>query len=110
MNTFAVAVALLLSIFSLPCRAGEKGKPTPFYRIIEVDPTSITVSLGLSGTKDETLRITSRTKIILNGAPAAAHDLMAGMKAEIKKAKDPTIAAAIEVKDAVARHPHGRVG
>jgi hypothetical protein len=111
MKTFAVFAALLLAFFTLPCHAGGKGKPpAPFYRIVEVDAASITVSVGMSGTKDETLRITGDTKITLNGAPAAARDLMAGMKAEIKKGSDPTIAASIMVKDAVARHPHGRVG
>ena len=113
MKTF-LALSLLVVFLAGPAAAWAKKKepaapPRPEYRIVEVNAVGITVTVGSSGTQHVSYKIADTTKVTLNGAPAFARDLRAGMMARIEESPDRTIALTIEAKDPPARHGH-RVG
>ena len=78
-------------------------------KIFEVSPMSITLALGHSGEVHLTYNITDTTRVRVEGQPANARDLRAGMEARVKEGSKHT-AAEIEAKTAVAHPRKGRVG
>lgn len=109
MKSLLLVVALLTAVLSLPTQAGKKHKgsgvpETPEYKVVETNALLLTVSIGRDGSTHETFKMTDTTKVILDGAPAAARDLKAGMMARIEFAPDHVTALAVTAKDA-PRHP-----
>ena len=103
---------LSLMVGGVSFAAGKKKEdhPKAEHKIFEVTGASITISLGTSGDQKETYGITKETKIRLNGAPADARDLRAGMEARVTPSGDKKTAKAIEAEDP-KRHPKpGKVG
>jgi hypothetical protein len=94
--------------------AKKKGPPpppaTPEYRVVEVNAVSITITVGQSGDQHLSYKITDGTKVTLNGAPAFARDLRAGMMVRIDISPDRTTALAITAKDPPATHGRRKVG
>ncbi len=111
-TSFACALLFVVAL-SPECWAAPKKKapaPVPEHKIFQVDGASITLSIGSAGGQHETFKITSETKVTLNGVPTPAHDLKAGMVASVVSGHDKTTAQAIHAKDA-PRHPKkGRTG
>ena len=112
MKTFLTIVSLLALVLVLPATAAKKGKdqsatptPAPTMRIVQVDPASVTVSVGESGDEHFTYRITDNTRVSLNGAPVSARDLRAGMVAKVSVSPDRATVTAIDAKDAPATKP-----
>lgn len=115
MKTLITILSLVTMILSLPAHAGPKKKgggstEPPEHRIAEVDAMSITVDLGKDGNTHEKYKITDATKVTLDGAPAFARDLKAGMEARIEVSADHTTAVSISAKDPSAHPAKHRVG
>jgi hypothetical protein len=91
------AVVLLLAI-ALNATGSAKPahkKPAAMYRVVQADPGSITVTLGHSGEVHESYKIGVHTKITIDGAPATAQDLKAGMMVHVEVGPDKTTATSI---------------
>ena len=99
MKTLITILSLVTMILSLPAQAGPKKKAQPEHRIAEVDAVSITLDIGRDGSSHEKFKITDATKVTLDGAPAAARDLKAGMDARVEVSSDHTTAISISAKD-----------
>jgi hypothetical protein len=121
MKTLNLILALLVLALVLPGSALAKKKqqqpgPTPDagqsgeLRIVEASAVSVTVSVGKSGDQHFTYKITDSTKVTLNGAPAFARDLKAGMMAKFTLTPDHETAIAIEAKDPPANPSKHHVG
>jgi len=115
MKTFLAVVSLLAIVLAMPAMAARKGKgpnatPTAENRIVEVNPVSITVSIGESGNEHFTYKITDSTKVTLNGLPVAARDLRPGMVARLSLSPDRTTVLAIDAQDPPAHPGKHRVG
>jgi hypothetical protein len=111
------ALALLLTItivLSISSTASAKGPKNTggkvFNKITDINAVTITVSIGADGNTHETYSITDGTKVTLNGAPANARDLRAGMVAHIALSEDRKIALIITARDAPAHPVRGRTG
>jgi hypothetical protein len=117
MKTLHLILALLALALVLPSSALAKKKqpagPAPDtedLRIVEVNAVSVTVTVGKSGDQHFTYKITDGTKITLNGAPAFARDLKAGMVAKFTLTPDHATATVIEAKDPPVNPGRHRVG
>lgn len=115
MKALIAILSFLTMILSLPAHAGppkKGGGPAapPEHRIMEVDAVSITIDIGKDGNSHEKFKITDATKVTLDGAPAFARDLRAGMHARIEVSPDHTTAISISAKDAPAHPSKHRVG
>jgi hypothetical protein len=111
MKTSFLWALLLVLAFSPDSWAAPKKKkhaePTPEHKVYAVNGASITLTIGTSGEQHQTFKITSDTKVTLDGVPIPAHDLRAGMVVRITPGADKTTAESIEAKDA-PRHPAKR--
>ncbi len=110
---FLLPTLLLLALFLNPTFAAPKAKhpagPPP-QKIVQVDARSITVALGKSGDEHESFNITDKTVVTIDGAPANARDLLAGMVAHIETGSDHTTATAIHASDPPSRPGKHRAG
>jgi len=115
MKTLIAILSLLTMILSLPAQAGPKKKgggssEPPEHRIAEVDALSITIDVGKDGNTHEKYKITDATQVTLDGAPAFARDLKAGMQARIEVSPDHSTAISISAKDPSPHPAKHRVG
>ncbi len=111
-SSFLVILALLLTITFADAKGkghGHDDGGPKAYKITQVDPASITVSLGESGETHEVFAIDGKTIITIDGAPATPSDLKAGMKAKIQAGPD-NKAISIHAGEAAAHPSKGRVG
>jgi hypothetical protein len=110
-----LVIALALPTSTLAARRKPPG-PTPDpdqsaeLRIVEASAVSITVTIGKSGDEHFTYKVTDATKVTLNGAPAFARDLKAGMVAKFTLTPDHSTAIAVDAKDPPANPSRHRVG
>lgn len=113
MKGLIAVLSLLTLVFSLSSQAAPKHKGSsepPEHRIFETNAVSVTVSVGKDGDTHETYKITDATKVTLDGVPAFARDLKAGMMARIEVSPDHSTALSISAKDAPAHPGKHRLG
>ncbi len=119
MKALHLILALLVLALALPTSVLAKKRqpgPTPDagasgeLKIVEASAVSVTVTVGKSGDEHFTYKVTDSTKVTLNGAPAFARDLKAGMVARFTLTPDHATAITIEAKDPPANPARHRVG
>jgi hypothetical protein len=106
----ALAILLTVALSITSATAARKKGPGSFNKIVDVDPVSITISLGTDGNTHQKYAITDSTKVTLNGAPANSRDLRSGMIAHIDFSADGKTAETITAKDAPAHPAAHRTG
>ena len=106
----ALLVTVALSISSTAVAKPKKNGGAPFNKITDVSALAITLSIGNDGNSHETYTINDSTKVTLNGAPANARDLRAGMVAQVELSSDGKTAQTITAKDPPAHPARGRTG
>jgi len=104
LKALAFLLTIALSLSSTALAKGPGGKV--FNKITDINAVTITVSIGVDGNTHQTYSIADGTKVTLNGAPANARDLRAGMIAHIVLSEDGKTAMIINGRDAPA-HPGG---
>jgi hypothetical protein len=107
--TLLLIIALSISTTAIARQKGGGGGK-PFLKILDVDAVSITLSIGSDGNSHQKYVVNDSTKVTLNGAPANARDLRAGMVAKIEASEDGKTALVIDAKDAPAHPARGRTG
>ncbi len=86
-SPFFAIVALLFSFSFAEAKSkghGHGGDGAKTYKILHVDPTSITAAAGGKAENREVFGIDGKTKVTINGIPAMASALQNGMKAKIQ--------------------------
>lgn len=109
-KAFAFLLIMVLSISSTAIAKRKGGGGGTFLKIVDVDPVSITLSIGSDGNSHQKYTVNDSTKVTLNGAPSNARDLRAGMIAKIEASEDGKTALTIDAKDAPAHPARGRAG
>jgi hypothetical protein len=108
---FLVLMSVLVFPISSPAAPrGPKSPQQTFQKITDVSAVSVTISVGSDGNSHLTYTINDSTKVTLNGAPANARDLRAGMVANIETGSDGKIALTVIAKDPPAHPARHRVG
>ena len=110
LRTLAVLLTIVLSISSTAVAKKKGGGGGVFAKILEVNAVSISISIGSDGNGQQKYSVNDATKVTLNGAPANARDLRAGMVAQIEVGSDGKTASTITAKDAPAHPDKHRVG
>jgi hypothetical protein len=110
---FLVTAALLITSSA----EAKRPRPTPapdaasgMQKITEVNALSIKLAVGTAGDMVQSYSITDSTKVTLNGAPANARDLKAGMIAKVEVSADGRTAVTINAQDAPAHPGRNRTG
>jgi hypothetical protein len=114
-KALALLVALALGITSTAEAKRPRSNPPPdpqssMQKITEVNALSIKVAVGTAGTSVQSYSITDSTKVTLNGAPANARDLKAGMIAKVEPSADGRTAVTITAQDPPAHPGRNRTG
>jgi len=114
-----LALLLMLALLINPAADAKRPKapvetpdpvPAGMQKILQVDALSIRVAVGTAGDSSVSYTINNATKVTMNGAPANARDLKAGMLAKIEPSADGKSAVSITAQDPVAHPGKNRVG